>query len=108
MKRYHYDQLEGKLIEETIYDPTDVIESVKELRRNADNGHVKIGSKGQQLLHSARVPVEHILALKNLGYDLLSPDPAEVHRGLLYLRDHQQDFVIDKSVIGDRMAQPWL
>ena len=40
--------------------------------------------------------------LKNMGYDLLSADPAEVHRGLIYLRDHQQDFVVDKTVIADR------
>jgi hypothetical protein len=46
--------------------------------------------------------MDHIIALKNLGYDLLSADPAEVHRGLLYLRDHQQDFIVDKSVIADR------
>lgn len=108
MKLYHYDQLEDKLVEETIYDASDVVESVKELRQNADNGHVKIGKKGQQLLHAARVDMDHIVALKNLGYDLLSADPAEVHRGLLYLRDHQQDFVIDKSVIGDRMSRPWV
>jgi hypothetical protein len=105
MKLYHYDHEGDKLVEETIYDPTAVIESVKELRQNAENGHIKIGKKGQELVHAARVDMDHIIALRNLGYDLLSADPAEVHRGLLYLRDHQQDFVVDKSVIADRQIK---
>jgi hypothetical protein len=51
------------------------------------------------LLKAAVIPVEHIVALKNEGYDLLSPDPAEFRRALVYIQQNQQKFMAtDKKV----------
>lgn len=105
MKKYHFDQLEGKLYEETIYDPTDVIEANKALRNSGER--VTIGSKGQQMVLAARIDMDHIIALKNLGYDLLSPDRDEVRRALLYVQAMQNDWMtMDGKVIADR-HQVW-
>lgn len=94
-----YDDESDKLIVQTTYDPSDVIEENKVLR---SQGRITIGSKGQQLVLAARITEGDVIRLKSLGYDILSGDPQESHRALLYLRDHEQDFVIDKSVIADK------
>lgn len=105
MKRYHYDQLEDKLIEQTIYDPTAVIENNKAIRNSGER--VYFGSKGQQMLKVASVDLDHVLALKNMGYDLLSPDPAEVKRALLYIQaSENQWMLVDGKPIAER-HQTW-
>jgi hypothetical protein len=94
-----YDEDGDKLIVSTTYDPTDLIEENKVLR---NQGRVTFGSKGQQLVLAARITEGDVVRLQNLGYNILSGDPQESHRALVYLRDHEQDFVIDKGVIADR------
>jgi hypothetical protein len=91
MKKYHFDNIEQKLYEETIYDATDVVEANKALRNSGEK--VTLGSKGQQMVLAARVDMDHVLALRNMGYDLLSPDPQEVRRALMYLQAEQNDFL---------------
>jgi hypothetical protein len=90
MKQYHYDQLEDKLVEETRYDPSELLDENAAIRAS---GPVKIGSKGQQMLLAARIDLDHITALKNMGYDLLSSDPAEVRRALCYVQAEQNKFL---------------
>lgn len=94
-----YDEDNDKLVVQTTYDPSSVIEENKVLRTQ---GRITLGSKGQQLVLAARITEGDVIRLKALGYDILSGDPQESHRALLYLRDHEQDFVIDKSVIADK------
>lgn len=94
-----YDELTEKIVIKTVYDPSSVIEENKILR---NQGRITVGSKGQQLILAARITEGDVVRLQGLGYNILSGDPKESHRALLYLRDHEQDFVIDKGVIADR------
>lgn len=103
MKRYHH--IDGKLIEETVYDPSEVIEANKALRASGDR-HT-IGSKGQEMVLAARVDMDHVLALRNMGYDLLSPDPQEVKRALLYIQAEQNDFMTMDGKPFARTHQKW-
>lgn len=105
MKKYHFDQLENKLYEETIYDPTAVIEANKALRKSGTRA--KIGSKGQEMVLAARVDMDHVLALRNMGYDLLSPDPAEVKRALLFIQSEQNDFLTMDGKPFSQRHQKW-
>lgn len=105
MKRYHFDHVDEKLYEETIYDPTPVIEANKALRNAGEK--VTFGSKGQQMVKVASVDMDHVLALRNMGYDLLSPDPQEVKRALLYIQACENDWMcVDGKPISER-KQVW-
>lgn len=86
MKEYIYDEATDTLGVRTHYDPEETIVSNAEQRAT---GRVMVGSKGQQMLHAASIPVEHVEALRNLGYNLLSADPDEVRRALLYIQTHE-------------------
>lgn len=96
MEKTTYIESEDRLVVQTIYDAEPAIQ---EAARARQAGGVVIGSKGQQLLKAAVIPLEHIVALKNEGYDLLSPDPAEFRRALVYIQNNQQRFMAtDKKV----------
>lgn len=91
-----YIESEDRLIVETIYDPSSAIEQAEQARQR---GKVTIGSKGQELTLACVLTPEHVLALRNDGYDLLSPDPAEWRRALVYIQNNQQKFMAtDKKV----------
>lgn len=106
MKQYHYIESEDKLVEETLYDPTDVIEANKAQRNSGER--FAIGSKGQQLVHVARIDMDHVEALRNMGYDLLSPDPEEVKRALRYVQANENVWMtVDGKPIGER-KQVWV
>jgi hypothetical protein len=99
-----YIESEDKMIVETIYDPTDVIEENAALRQREP---VTIGSKGQRMVLAMRLPMEHVLALKNEGYDILSADPEVSRRAMLYVQANQQKFLTtDRKMIAER-RQIW-
>jgi hypothetical protein len=81
-----YDELTDKLIVRTVYDPTATIAANKEARALAPKHKV---SNGKLLTKVMEIEAEHIVALKNIGYDLLSPDPDEWKRALLYIQQHE-------------------
>jgi hypothetical protein len=66
-----------------------------------------LGSKGQQMLKAAVIPMEHIQELKNLGYDLLSPDPAEFRRALVYIQNNQQQFMATDKKVFSTVKPKW-
>lgn len=104
MEKLHYIEDTDTLVTETIYDPTDVIEENAAIRAN---GPVVVGKKGQQMVLAMRLPLEHVTALKNMGYNLLSPDPAESRRAMLYVQANQAQFLTtDKKMIAER-KQVW-
>lgn len=90
MEKTEYIESEDKLVVTTTYDATQAMEDAARLRASRP---VQIGSKGQELTLAAVIPMEHIVALKNLGYDLLSPDPAEYRRALCYIQSEQANFM---------------
>lgn len=86
MQEYLYDEQTKTLGIKTSYDPSAVIEANKEERAA---GRSYIGSKGQRMLKVASIDLDHIEALKNMGYNILSADPDEVRRALLYVQQHE-------------------
>lgn len=80
-----YDQLEDKLIVKTTYDNSDVLKLNKEQRK--EFGSYK--SKNTQLVHVGRIDEGDVIRLKNLGYNLLSPDKDEWRRALLYIQQNE-------------------
>lgn len=95
---------DGKIITKTTYDVEPTFEQNAQLRAS---GPVVIGSKGQSLTLAASVPMEHVLSLKNMGYDLLSPDRDEMRRALVFLQSEQGKFMTtDKKVFTTR-HQRW-
>lgn len=99
-----YIESEDKLVVQTIYDPTPVIDYNKAQKAE---GRRYIGSKGQQMMHVARIDLDHVKALRNMGYDLLSPDPEEVRRALRFIQAEQQAWMtVDGKVIADK-KQVW-
>lgn len=105
MEKLHYIEPEDKLVIETTYDATDVIEENAAIRAH---GPVTFGSKGQQLVLAMRIPLDHVTALKNEGYDLFSADPQERRRAMLHIQANQAKFLTtDKKMIAER-RQVWV
>jgi hypothetical protein len=90
MEKTEYIESEDRLVVTTTYDATQAMEQAAILRSDKP---VQIGANGRELVLAAVVPMEHIVALKNLGYDLLSPDPAEYRRALCYIQSEQSNFM---------------
>jgi hypothetical protein len=105
MEKVHYFEDDDRLVIETLYDPTPVIEQNKALRNSGEREY--FGSKGQRMLKVASITEEHIVTLRNMGYDLLSPDPLEVKRALLYVQAMENDWMcVDGKPIGEK-NQKW-
>lgn len=90
METYSYIEAEDKLVVETSYDASQTIADNAAIRSGSP---VTFGSKGQRMVLAASVPLEHVTALKNLGYDLLSPDQQEVRRALCFIQSEQASFL---------------
>lgn len=90
MERLHYIEDKDQLVTETIYDPTDVIEQNKVDR--LFNGTGKLSDN--KLVHVARIHVDHVTALRNMGYDLMSADKQESRRALCYLQENEPDWMV--------------
>lgn len=79
------------LVIKTTYDAEPALLAAEAARQA---GKVQIGSKGQELTLACVLPLEHIEKIKNEGHgDLLSPDPAEYRRALVYIQQHEQQFM---------------
>jgi hypothetical protein len=85
MERMHYDELDDKLIVETVYDAQDVLDANAAERAVAPEIK-KYRPSMAGLVKVASIHEDHIPALKKMGYDLLSPDPQEVSRALCYIQ----------------------
>jgi hypothetical protein len=89
MEKMHYIEEKDQLVVETIYDPSAVLEqNLAERNVAREFGRYKT-ERPAQLVKVASFPVEHIEALKNKGYDLLSADKDEVRRALCYIQEHE-------------------
>jgi hypothetical protein len=81
-----YIEAEDKLVVETIYDAATTVEVNKRRRQMAPKTFT---SGGKALVHVASLPQEHLIALENIGYDLMSADPAERRRALVYIQENE-------------------
>jgi hypothetical protein len=86
-----------RLVVTTTYDAEPAMLEAEAARQSGD---VLIGSKGQQMLKACVIPLEHIMRVKEeSGYDLLSPDPDQWRRALVYIQQNHQKFMAtDKKV----------
>ena len=75
-----------RVVIHTLYDPSETIEANKEARALAPKHHI---SNGKLLTKVMEIDEDHILALRNMGYNLLSPDPDEWKRALLYIQQNE-------------------
>lgn len=80
-----YIESEDRLITETIYDNTDVLEANKADRNAAGETARYRGN----LVHVGRFHKGDVVRLKNLGYNLLAADPEEFKRALLYIQANE-------------------
>lgn len=71
----------------TSYDAAPVIESNKNIR-NSNSSKAIQKYKGDLVL-AARFAEGDIIRLRNLGYNILSPDSDEVRRALVYVQTHE-------------------
>lgn len=76
---------EEKVVVKTTYDSSKVIDANKELK----NSRAKSEQYKGDFVHAGRIHEGDIIRLRNLGYDLLSPDPQEWKRALLYIQTHE-------------------
>lgn len=90
---------QDRLVVHTRYDPTATIEANAEARALAPKHRV---SNGKLLTKVMEIDEGHIVALKNLGYNLLSPDPDEWKRALLYIQNNEPVWM---TVNGKPIAQ---
>ena len=86
MEKRTYIEAEDKLVVETIYDAATTVE-VNARRRQVAPKQFTTG--GKSLVHVASLPMEHLIALENSGYDLMSADPDERRRALVYIQNHE-------------------
>ncbi len=87
VEKLTYDQLEDKMVVETVYDNTDIVEANKAAQNESPSIGRYMG--GDKLVHVGRLHMGDIVRLKNLGYDVLAADPAEVRRALLYIQSNE-------------------
>lgn len=83
------DELENKMVVTTTYDNSDVLNVNKAERNDRIDGPQFKGN----LAHVARIDMGDVQRLYNMGYNLLSPDPEEVRRALLYIQSNEPDLL---------------
>lgn len=83
--RSTFDDLTGRMIQRTTYDNSAVLEA----NRQAQNDAPTWGRYAGTMAHVGRVHMGDIVRLRNEGYDLLSADPEEVRRALLYIQSEE-------------------
>lgn len=80
-----FDERDGKMIVKTTYDNSAVL--AENLR--ARNDAPEFGRYKGNLVKVGSIHMGDIVRLKNLGYDVLSADPAESRRALLYIQSNE-------------------
>lgn len=100
-----YIESEDKLVITTTYDPTETLEANKEERALAPKHRV---SNGKLLTKVMEISEGHIVALRNMGYDLLSPDPDEWKRALLYIQANEPYWLTVNGTPIAKFRQQWV
>lgn len=99
----HYDESTDSLVVKTSYDSRAVMaDNIMSKNLQPETGRykgnfVKVGS----------IHLGDVVRLKNMGYNLLSPDPDEVKRALLYIQSEEKAHLsMPGTPIGKR-KQSW-
>lgn len=97
-----YDEAENKIIKATTYDNSEVLRL--NAAERAERGMQKY--KGN-MVHAGRIHLGDIERLMNLGYDLLSPDPDEVRRALVYIQSNEPHLLTVEGKPFARKRKTW-
>lgn len=80
-----FDELTGRMVINTLYDNTEV------LKQNAAEraGQPEFGQYKGNLVKVGSIHMGDVVRLANLGYDVLSSDPEETRRALMYIQANE-------------------
>lgn len=82
----YYDHANDVLITKHTQDVTDILDANKADR----NATPEFGKYKGNLVKAASISLVDVIRLKNMGYDLLSPDPDQRRRALVYIQQNEQ------------------
>lgn len=99
----HYDEASDSLIVKTSYDSSAVMaENIMAKNLQPETGRYK-----GNLVKVATIHLGDVVRLKNLGYNILSPDPDEVKRALLYIQSEEKAHMIMPGTPIAKRKQSW-
>lgn len=99
----HYDEATDSLTVKTSYDNTEVLKSNAFIR----NTQPETGRYKGNLVKAATIDLGDIVRLKNMGYNLLSPDPDEVKRAILYIQSEEKAHLLMPGTPFAKKRQVW-
>ena len=99
-----YEQKDDRMVIKNTYDNSELLIQNREDRNT--------GTKSEQykgnLVKVASISEGDLVRLKNMGYDLMSADPDEKRRALLYIQQNEQDFLTVKGKPFAKNRQRWV
>lgn len=98
-----YDELTDTLIVKTTYDNYAVIaDNIMTKNLAPETGRYK-----GNLVKVGSIHLGDVVRLKNLGYNILSPDPDEVKRALLYIQAEEKSHLSVPGTPIGKKKQAW-
>ena len=85
-----FDHSTGKVITKYEQDVEPILKANKALR----DATPETGKYKGNLVHAASLSEVDVLRLKHLGYDLMSADPDERRRALVYIQQHEPHHLV--------------
>ena len=99
----HYDEASDSLIVKTSYDSRSVMaDNILTKNLQPETGRYK-----GNLVKVATIHEGDVVRLKNLGYNILSPDPDEVKRALLYIQAEEKNHMLMPGTPIGKKRQAW-
>ena len=99
----HYDEATGSLVVKTSYDNSQVMaENIMTKNLQPETGRYK-----GNLVKVATIHLGDVARLKNLGYNILSSDPEEVKRALLYIQAEEKAHMVMPGTPIAKRKQSW-
>lgn len=99
-----YDDDHDRVVTRTTYDNSAVL-SANEVARNDSP---EFGRYKGNLVHVGRIDEGDVIRLKNMGYNLLSPDPDEYRRALLYIQSNEPNLLTVPGRPFAKVRQTWV
>lgn len=99
----HYDEASDTLTVKTSYDSRAVMAD----NIMAKNLQPETGRYKGNLVKVASIHLGDVQRLKNLGYNIMSPDPDEVKRALLYIQSEEKDLMTMPGIPIGQKKRAW-
>jgi hypothetical protein len=99
----HYDEASDSLVVKTSYDNRSVMaDNIMTKNMQPETGRYK-----GNLVKVASIHMGDVIRLKNIGYNILSPDPDEVKRALLYIQSEEKGHLSMPGSPISKKRQAW-